>query len=91
VRAWYEDLIERIRGVQGGAPVVLGTRTPVRTIVVLSRTTYPDRPEQVRAALPHLTPRQIEAAMAFYRDRAPQVDADIERNREALRPFLLAS
>ena len=87
--AWYDSFIERV-GVQGEAPVTRGTRTPVRTVAVLQRETYPDRPEEVAAALPHLTPRQIEAALAYYRDHAGEIDADIERDRKALGHFLPA-
>lgn len=88
--AWYDYHIESRPGVQGGAPIIRGTRTPVRTVVVLCRVTYPDRPEEVRAALPHLTSQQIEAAMAYYQDHAAEIEAEIARQRTALGRFCQA-
>lgn len=89
--AWYEDYIARVPGVQGGEATVRGTRTPVRTVVVLSHHTYPGQPDEVRATLPHLTSQQIEAGLAYYRDHTAEVEADIERHCAALRRFRPAS
>lgn len=30
---WFEPFVTKIQGVQGGAPVLAGTRTPVGTVV----------------------------------------------------------
>lgn len=84
---WYEQHITRTPGVQGGEPVVRGTRTPVRTIAILYHETYPDDLERVRASLPHLEPVQIEAALEYYRAHRPEIDAAIERHRKALQEF----
>jgi uncharacterized protein (DUF433 family) len=86
--AWYQPYIEKVAGVQGGAPVLKGTRTPVRSVVVLCLHTYPNDVDEVRRALPHLSPTQIEAALAYYQDHASEIDADIERHRKALEQFV---
>lgn len=52
---WYEALVTRIPGVQGGIPVLVGTPTPVSSVVAYCKTYEGDRRE-VGAALPHLTP-----------------------------------
>lgn len=86
--AWYDDYIVRIPGIQGGFPTIRGTRTPVRSIVVLYCQTYPGNIEDVARALSHLTPTEIEAALAYYRDHKDLVDADIDRQRHALERLL---
>jgi uncharacterized protein (DUF433 family) len=89
--AWYDQHITRIPGVQGGVPVLRGTRTPIRSVVVLYWRTYPQAIDQVQEALPHLTRTQIEAALAFYCDHRAEVDADIESQQQALRRFVATS
>ena len=87
---WYDEYIECVPGVQGGYPIVAGTRTPVRTIVLLAHRTYQDEPERVAWSLPHLTERQIEAALAYYRDHPSTVDEDIERQEKLMHDLLIA-
>jgi uncharacterized protein (DUF433 family) len=84
----YECYIERVEGVQGGEPVVCGTRTPVSTIAILFHVTYPNDIDEVRRALPHLTAEQIDAALAYYQAHRDEIDADIQRHEQALRDFL---
>lgn len=79
---WYEKYIDRRPGVCGGFPVVRGTRTPVRTVVNLHRQSK--NLEDLQSALPHLSVRQIEAALAYYEHEPRLVDEDIERNEKAL-------
>jgi uncharacterized protein (DUF433 family) len=55
--AWYDPCIERVPGVQGGAPVIRGTRTPVRTIVGYAHA-YQGDLNDVCAVLSHLSPEQ---------------------------------
>jgi uncharacterized protein (DUF433 family) len=81
--AWYDPCIERVPGVQGGAPVIRGTRTPVRTIVGYAHAYQGDRNE-VRTAPPYLSPEQIEAAVAYYRDHQAEIDRDGARHVDAL-------
>jgi uncharacterized protein (DUF433 family) len=77
--------------IQGGAPVVRGTRTPVRSIATLFFKTYPNDLAAVLAALPHLTVEQIQIAIQYYEAHRADIDADLERHREALGGFLAAS
>lgn len=86
-RAWYEDFVTKTLGVQGGAPVLRGTCTPVGTVVIYSQM-YRDDMRELRAAFPHLTRRQIEAALAYYDHHKAEVDAE-EREQEAAWGHLL--
>lgn len=45
--AWYDRYIQKIPGVQGGEPVLAGTRTPVRTIVQMCKEAYPGNLSEV--------------------------------------------
>jgi uncharacterized protein (DUF433 family) len=38
--AWYDRYVEKVAGVQGGEPVITGSRTPVRTIVQMFTRAY---------------------------------------------------
>lgn len=75
--------VEETPGVNGGYPVVRGTRTAVRIIVNLLRMTGGDV-DRTSAMLPHLTREQILGALAYYVAYPGRVDEDIERNRRAL-------
>lgn len=86
---WYEQFVTKIPGVQGGAPVLRGTRTPVGTVVAYYQTYCQDRNE-VAAALPHLTMQQIDAALAYYEHHKEEVDADEQRHEKARERFLKA-
>lgn len=79
---WYEALVEKTPGVQGGAPCLAGTRTPVGTVVVYARM-YRGDTRELRAAFPHLTQRHIEAAFAYYEHHQAEVDADEREQDEA--------
>lgn len=87
--AWYEDLVTHTPGVQGGAPVLKGTRTPVGSVISYLRTYDWDR-QEVRAALPHLTAQQIEAAIAYYEHHQAEADADLQRHIDARERLLRA-
>jgi uncharacterized protein (DUF433 family) len=80
---WYDAYIEKTSGVQGGEPVIAGTRTPVRTIVEMATVAYPGNLDEVARALPHLQRAQIEAALDYYRDHTAEIDAHIARHRTA--------
>ncbi len=85
---WFATYIERTDDVQGGHPVIRGTRTPVRSVVVLYTETYPGDLDAVRATLPHLSHREVDAALACYHHHPALVDEDIQRQRKALEQFL---
>lgn len=77
--------IECRPGVQGGEPVIAGTRTPVRSVVVYWHQLYPGDLAAVRRALPHLTETQIYAALAYYDAHRDEIDADIAAQADAFR------
>ena len=86
---WFEQHITRYDSVQGGHPVVVGTRTPVRTVAILFHEVYPGDVAEVHRSLPHLTQEQVEAALAYYDAHRAEIDADIERHEQAAQAFLL--
>lgn len=65
----------------GGAPVIRGTRFPVRSIAV-----YVLRqgmsPEEVVREWPHLTLAQVYGALSYYYDHQTAIDEDIEAQGE---------
>lgn len=83
--------ITQIPGVVGGYPIIVGTRTPVRTIVELYYEIYPGDMDEVLDALQHLSREEIEAALEYYRDYPDLVDEDIARQKAALEAFIAAS
>ena len=87
--AWYEDYVTRVDGVQGGAPILRGTRTPVGTVVAYSQT-YEGNLAEVQRALRHLNETQIHAALAYYEAHRAEVDADEERHKQALAALFAA-
>ena len=72
--------IERVQGIQGGRPVIKGTRTPVRSIVVYHRMGF--TPEEIQIKLPHLTLAQIYDALSYYYDFKDEIDHDIDTDSE---------
>src|SRR5690606_21357729 len=63
-------------GVQGGEPIIRGTRTPVRTIVQYWQ--IGNTPDDIVIALPHLTLSQVFEAMSYYYDNQDEIDSLIE-------------
>lgn len=89
IMAWYEEYVTHVSGVQGGAPILRGTRTPVGTVVAYSQT-YKDDLAEVHRALRHLNETQILAALAYYGAHRAEIDADEERHERALAELLAA-
>lgn len=81
---WFDAFIDQVPGVQGGAPVVKGTRTPVRTVVAFYYQAYSGDLAQVRDALPHLTEAQVCACLAYYDAHQHEIDEDNRRHEKAL-------
>ena len=70
--------IERVRGVCGGDPVVVGTRIPVWPIV-----SYANQGATVQQLLehyPHLTAAQVYDALSYYYDHKDETDRLIREN-----------
>ncbi len=72
--------IESVQGVQGGRPVIKGTRTPVRSIVIYHR--MGSTPEEIQIKLPHLNLAQIYDALSYYYDYKDETDQDIDSDSE---------
>jgi uncharacterized protein (DUF433 family) len=87
---WYERYVEVVAGVQGGEPVIAGTRTPVRAIAELWTEVYPENFQELRRALRHLDAIQLEAGLAYYGDHKDEIDRHIERHRKALNQATMA-
>jgi uncharacterized protein (DUF433 family) len=85
---WFDTHIARYPGVQGGEPVIVGTRTPVRTIAVLFHVTYPGDIGKVRWSLPHLQPDQIDAALAYYDHNRAEIDGYIDEHHRAFESLM---
>ena len=68
--------------INGGYPVVSGTRTPVRVIVGLYRRT--DDFEHTANMFPHLTHEQVRGALDYYAEHPERVDQDIAWNARVL-------
>src|SRR5262245_53447045 len=68
-------------GINGGYPVVDGTRTPVRVIVEFVRQGADE--QHLQRLLPHLTLEEIRCALRYYEASPARVDEDIERNARA--------
>ena len=67
-------------GVQGGKPIVIGTRTPVRSIVFYHK--MGETPDEILDKYPHLTPAQIYDALSYYYDHQEEIDRDMESDTE---------
>ncbi|MEK6692013.1 MAG: DUF433 domain-containing protein [Nitrospirota bacterium] len=72
--------IETVQGVQGGRPVIKGTRTPVRSIIIYHR--MGSTPEEIQIKLPHLNLAQIYDAFSYYYDYKDEIDRDIDVDSE---------
>lgn len=66
--------------IQGGKPIIVGTRTPVRSIVFYHK--MGDTPEEILDKYPHLTLAQIYDALSYYYDHKEEIDNDIESDSE---------
>lgn len=68
--------IEQRSGVQGGRPVIKGTRFPVSSIVQNHRRGL--SVDHILREFPHLTPAQVYDALSYYYDHREQVDREIQ-------------
>jgi uncharacterized protein (DUF433 family) len=60
--------VAKIRQLQGSAPVIEGTRVPTSRIAMLHAEGWDT--DRIVQAIPHLTPEDVEAALAFEKERA---------------------
>jgi uncharacterized protein (DUF433 family) len=73
-------VIEKTPGVCGGEPRIAGTRIAVRTLVALHRS---GRSKEAMASDYGLAADQVEAAMSYAANNGGEIEALIERNRNA--------
>jgi uncharacterized protein (DUF433 family) len=71
--------ITRIPEVCGGRPIVKDTRTPVKTIVGYYKMGL--SVEEILDGLPHLSPAQVFASLAYYYDHQAEIERDIQESR----------
>lgn len=76
-----DELITRDPRLRGGRPIIAGTGTCVRTIVVAAR--MGSSPEEIVEDRSHLTLEQVHAALAFYERNKAEIDADLEAEERA--------
>jgi uncharacterized protein (DUF433 family) len=67
-------------GVQGGRPVIRGTRFPVSSIVQNHRRGL--TMDEILKEFPHLTPAQIFDALSYYYDHQDDLDREIAELRD---------
>lgn len=73
--------VHKDRTICGGAPVIVGTRIPVR--LVYQRTQAGDTVETIRKAYPHLTPAQIHDALSYAYDHLAEIEEEIRQEDKA--------
>jgi uncharacterized protein (DUF433 family) len=84
---WFAPYVAHCEGVQGGAAVVAGTRTPVRSIVAAYEMSAANIGD-VLDGLPHLSEVQVQAALAYYQQHQAEIDADVDPHQRALDELL---
>jgi uncharacterized protein (DUF433 family) len=62
-----------------GIAYIYGTQTKVMTVVQNKRASR-NTPEQLQAAMPHLTIAQVYTALAYYHDHRAQIDRQIRES-----------
>jgi len=72
--------IVRVEGICGGRPIIIGTRTPVRSIVGYHKMGM--SVEDILEGLPHLKPAHVYDALSYYYDYQEEIEQDIEADSE---------
>jgi uncharacterized protein (DUF433 family) len=67
--------VERRPGVQGGRPVIRGSRFPVRSIVQAYRGGL--SVEEILRQFPQLTPAEVHDALSYAHDHQAEIDEEI--------------
>lgn len=65
--------------IQGGQPVISGTRTPVAAIVGYYKQGL--SVEEILEGLPHLAPAQVYEALSYYHDHVEELEQDAQARR----------
>lgn len=65
--------------IQGGQPVIVGTRIPVAAIIGYHKQGL--SVEEILEGLPHLAPAQVYEALSYYHDHVEEMERDHEARR----------
>ena len=72
--------VSRATDVQGGRPCIVGTRFPVKSVVVyLLR--FGLAPEELVEEFPELTLAQVHDALSYYYDHKDELETDLAEDR----------
>ena len=71
--------ITRVSEINGGRPIIKGTRTPVKAIVGYYKLGL--SVEEILEGLPHLTAAQVYEALSYYHDHISEIEQDIQASR----------
>lgn len=69
-----------VEGICGGRPIIVGTRTPVRSIVGYHKMGM--SVEDILEGLPHLKPVHVYDALSYYYDHQDEIEQDIRADSE---------
>lgn len=72
--------ITKDQRIGNGTPIIKGTRTRITNIVAYYKLGY--SPEELSREFPHLSLSQIYDALSFYHENAPQIDRQIDDEKE---------
>lgn len=75
VRVEHPHIVLR-EGVQGGSPVVKGTRIPVSTIIIRYRQGHDV--DEILSMYPQLTPAQVYDALSYFYDYQEELEREIK-------------
>ena len=65
----------RKRGVQGGSPIIRGTRIPVSTIIIHYK--QGKDVDEILELYPELTPAQVHDALSYYHDHQEEMEKEV--------------
>lgn len=72
--------IEKKKGVCGGEPVIVGTRTSVSLIAEMEKLGY--TADEIVVMYPHITHAQVYDALSYYYHHRDEIDRLIDENKE---------
>jgi uncharacterized protein (DUF433 family) len=73
--------VAEVEGVNGGYPVIRGSRIPVRVIVAFNRKGADL--DELHDMYPHISKERLQGALDYYAANPSRVDEDNERNARA--------
>ena len=74
--------VTKTPGVVGGTACIMGTRFPVRSVVI-QILRHGATPEELVRDFPHLSLAQVHDALSYYYDFKDEIDREIEQNTES--------